>query len=725
MKNKLMNRLLSLLLVLTMCLGLAAPAHGVGTEATQALTFTQVDHSAVSAGRPGLETVEQEDAQFANTDRVRVSILLKGKTGLETASAMGIATAEIASSNVIADHSDRLLKAQEELAATISREVLNGEELDVVWNLTLAANLISANVSYGQIEAIEALPGVEKVLVEAVYMPAVAETDMPVDPNMATSPEMIGTSMAYASGYTGAGRRIAVIDTGTDTEHQSFSGGALEYSLSLLAQKAGKSTEEFVAGLDLLDTEEIASVLNQLHVVEKMGDVTAEDLYLSTKLPFAFNYVDADLDVTHANDGTSEHGSHVAGIATANAYIPMEDGTFANALELTRVQGVAPDAQLITMKVFGKSGGAHSSDYIAAAEDAIILGADVINLSLGSISPGFSDAALENEVIFKGLQNSDAVVSISAGNSRNWAQFGYTGGYLFSDDVSFDTVTSPGSYTTAFTVASVDNTGYSSHYMLAGDQVIFYGESISGFLQTELRSLAGEHEYIFIDGYGTKEDFDAIKDELQGKIAVCSRGAGINFADKCTNAANAGAAAVIVYDNQPGGIFYMSLSYYTKKAPAVSITQADGQILRDNAEPVYDENGNLLYLRGKLTVSAYAISTQEYPEYYTMSEFSSWGVPGSLELKPEITAPGGNIYSVNGTHSVLSAWLGGPDMYENMSGTSMAAPQVAGMTALVAQYLEESGKGEASGLRPRVLAQSLLMSTAEPILEETPVLTTL
>ncbi len=718
MKHKTMHRLLSLLLVLSMCLGFTAPAQARGTGTPPALTVTQVDDAAVIAGLPGLETAEEETARFADTDMVRVSILLTGQTGLERASDLGISTAGIATISVIADYSEKLLSTQKDLAATISRQVLQGEELDVVWNLTMAANLISANVEYGQIEAIEALPGVEKVLVEPMYEPAVADTDMPINPNMATSSEMIGTASTYASGYTGAGRRIAVIDTGTDTDHQSFSGAGLDYSLSLLAQKAGKSTVEFIADLDLLDTEEIASVLSRLHVVEKMQDVTAEDLYLSTKLPFAFNYVDADLDVTHLNDASSEHGSHVAGIATANAYIPMADGTFANALELTRVQGVAPDAQLITMKVFGKSGGAHSSDYIAAAEDAVILGADVINLSLGSISPGFSDEALEYEEIFKGLQKSDAVVSISAGNSRNWAQFGYTGGYLFSDDVSLDTVTSPGSYTTAFTVASVDNTGFSNHYLLVDDQVVFYGESLAGFLQTEMRSMAGEQEYIFIDGYGTKEDFAAIQDALQGRIAVCSRGADISFEDKCTNAVNAGAAAVVIYDNQPGSIIYMDLSYYTKRNPAVFITQADGQLLREAAEPVYDENGKLLYLQGKLTVSAYAISTQEHPEYYTMSEFSSWGVPGSLELKPEITAPGGNIYSVNGKHSVLSSWLGGSDMYENMSGTSMAAPQVAGMAALVAQYLEESGKGEAIGLRPRVLAQSLLMSTAEPMLEE-------
>ncbi|MDE7281591.1 MAG: S8 family serine peptidase, partial [Ruminiclostridium sp.] len=95
-------------------------------------------------------------------------------------------------------------------------------------------------------------------------------------------------------------------------------------------------------------------------------------------------------------------------------------------------------------------------------------------------------------------------------------------------------------------------------------------------------------------------------------------------------------------------------------------------------------------------------------EYMTISDFSSWGIPGSLELKPEITAPGGNIYSVNGA-------LTGGTAYENMSGTSMASPQIAGMSAVVAQYVRENKLDEKTGLSARTLIQSLLMSTAAPV----------
>ena len=110
-----------------------------------------------------------------------------------------------------------------------------------------------------------------------------------------------------------------------------------------------------------------------------------------------------------------------------------------------------------------------------------------------------------------------------------------------------------------------------------------------------------------------------------------------------------------------------------------------------------------------MTVSSTLGTGQYESEYYTMSDFSSWGVPGSLQMKPEITAPGGLIFSIEGTHPSGSA-------YEVNSGTSMAAPQVAGMSAVLGQYVREAGLVEKTGLTERQLIQSLLMSTAVPLL---------
>ena len=97
--------------------------------------------------------------------------------------------------------------------------------------------------------------------------------------------------------------------------------------------------------------------------------------------------------IGHDEDTQGDHGSHVAGIAAANRYVKSADGSFESALDATLTQGVAPDAQILVMKVFGVTGGASESDYMAAVEDAMVLGADSANLSLGGSWTGNSRAA--------------------------------------------------------------------------------------------------------------------------------------------------------------------------------------------------------------------------------------------------------------------------------------------------------------------------------------------
>ena len=177
---------------------------------------------------------------------------------------------------------------------------------------------------------------------ETRYDPATAVAEE-AHPNTSTSSSMIGASAAYAAGYTGAGTRIAVIDTGIDTDHQSFDAGAFDYSLTQQASKANKAVSDY----NLLNADQISKVLSQLHI---SSEVSAEQLYINTKIPFGYNYVDKDTDITHDNDKQGEHGSHVEGIAAANAYIPNGDGTYTEALSSVCVQGVAPDAQIIAMK---------------------------------------------------------------------------------------------------------------------------------------------------------------------------------------------------------------------------------------------------------------------------------------------------------------------------------------------------------------------------------------
>ena len=685
-----LKRAMAVLLALVMTLSLVTPSWAAGrsTVATRGenngITWEKVDNIKLPTKENA--AVADETQQYADTDVVRVSIVLSDPSTLEK----GFTAADIAAgSRQAMKYRDKLESKQDKMVKTISKKALDGQALDVVWNLTLATNIISANVQYGQIEKIENVKGVKQVLIETRYEPCVVKESETTDPNMATSSNMIGSNFAWANGYTGAGSKVAIIDTGADTDHPSLSGAAYSYAVKGL-------------GITPVTAADYADKLEKLNAFKKNGDLKASDLYVSAKIPFGFNYIDADLDVTHDNDKEGDHGSHVTGIAAGNRYIEQADGSFAPALDTALTQGVAPDAQVYTMKVFGKGGGAYDSDYMAAIEDAMILGCDSANLSLGSGNPGMSrQSDAKYQAILEAVVNSGMVVAMSAGNSGHWFE-NTPYGYPYAESVSWATNGSPGSYTNSLGVASVDNVGSTGNYIEFAGVKMFYNDTSEAPIQP-MTALAGEQRFVYVDAVGNPEDFAAAGDELKGAIAMCNRGE-INFTAKGNNAVAAGAIGTIVVNNQAGTI-NMSTDGYTATAPYVSLTLDDGLIIKAGAEK--KEANGVTYYVGKLTVGSKAGVKVQTADYYTMSDFSSWGIPGSLELKPEITAPGGNIYSLqNG---------GG---YQNMSGTSMASPQVAGMAAVVAQYVRANKLTEKTGLTARALAQSLLMSTAVPMYQD-------
>ncbi len=701
--RKTWKKFLAVLLTLSMVASFTATGWALEND-SRGKGLKEIDPATLNIQRLGEITEDLEavpEQSYGLNDIVRVSIVLEAPSTLD----MGYSTQNIAGNTSAMAYRHALKAQQDAMARTISDQVLGGAALDVKWNITLAGNIISANVPFGKIDAIRALDGVKDVALENRYEPAKG-TEADASPNMISAREMTGTSLPFASEYTGAGSKLAIIDTGLDIEHQSFNAEAFDYAIAEAAEKAGKT----VADYNLLDADGIAAVAGELN-----SKASAESAYLSTKIPYIYNYVDENYNVTHINDQQGEHGSHVAGISTANRFLKV-DGEFVDAGETVGVIGQAPDAQIFVMKVFGAGGGAYDSDYMVAIEDALLLGADSVNLSLGSSAPGISTVSAAYQAIFKKLESGDMVVSISMGNNTSWD----SNKQLYADDVNYDTGGSPGSYSNALTVASIDDTGANAPFLLFNDELeLRYLEGGGAANNAPMTTVAGSYGFFYLDGPGADANggsqFAPFADQVAGKVALCNRGTS-SFYQKANAAVEAGAVALIIVNNQPGTIS-MALDGYLYTNPCVSVKQADGEAIK--AIAAKDNANGFDFYTGTIEVGGTDNKTPM--TFYEMSSFSSWGVPGSLILKPEITAPGGTVLSLNGYHqseTQRGVFEGGHDAYEFMSGTSMAAPQITGLSAVIGEYYRANDIKDKTGLTLRQFAQSILMSTAVPVKEE-------
>lgn len=593
----------------------------------------------------------RDAAQFYNDDDVVAAFIVMEEQPL----AERYATLSL----VPASETRGLVSRQDAVLRSISKAVPQCRDMEVRYQFTYLTNAISVRVPFGALEEIAGVEGVASVYLMPVYSPC--ETDV-ADPNTMNSSVATGVATVWEDlGYTGTGMKIAVIDSGLDLDHPSFA--------------ADPATNE-----NSMTQADVAAVLGKLNASARMRAVTAGDLYYSVKVPFAFNYVDSNLNADHSHDTQGYHGTHVAGIAAANK------------VEGVDVVGMAPDAQIIVMKVFGVNGGAYTDDILAALEDAMTLNCDVVNLSLGSPAV-FSSEHPEIDAIYGRIAKQDMIVNISSGNEDVSSTNNLWGTDLNrTANPDNATVGSPAVYKNTTVVASAENSAIMSSFFTVGDEKVAYIESEG--LSVTFDTLGFEAlAYVLVGGLGKAEDFEAV--DVEGKIAVVSRGE-ISVAQKLANAEAAGAIGMVVYNNVSGTIA-MAMTDDSGElpegvsglVPAVSVSMAAGEILKSAETKT-------------LTVSPEEgiVASEEGGQ---MSEFSSWGVSPDLHLVPDITGIGGNVYST----------IDGGE-YGLMSGTSMSSPQLAGISALVLQYVHETYP-DLSDADTRTLADSLIMCTADPI----------
>lgn len=528
----------------------------------------------------------------------------------------------------------------------------------VNFEYTELLNGMSVTMDYADLATVAALPGVKEAYVARVYQQPVLE------PKADSAAEMIdANALNELTGADGSGKVIAVLDTGITAGHEAFAvyDGMLQTPAYTEAQMRSK-------------------IVDLGH-----GD------YYSQKIPFLYDYADGDND---AIDDGSSHGSHVAGIAAG--YAATEEG------EVT-FHGSAPDAQILAMKIFGSTEKTTSSDiYFAALEDAYKLGADVINMSIGAPNGFTADAELETETfgnIYKTLEAAGIICCISAGNENtmaeytsNWlSDYGYN--YIVADYADYGVLGSPASYEGNVAVAAVENIVYPAYQITVGEDGFAYRDSNgTAFLD----AFSGQDlEYVMIPNLGAAEDFEGL--DVEGKVAVISRGE-ITFAEKVANAVDAGAVAVVIYDNVEGALVSMAIddhvipSVFVEKAAGAALEAQETKTLHVDEEPTVVEN----------------------PDAWSIASFSSWGPTNDLQIKPTITGVGGNVNS---------ALAGTTDGYEVASGTSMSAPNAAGgYAALLDAICAENpklSKAEAAAIaRNRTLSHAYVLPSAAEQLED-------
>jgi len=464
-------------------------------------------------------------------------------------------------------------------------------------------NGFSVKIAPGQVTKLSKVDGVKAIYpVGTVPMPQPREI---VSPELITALAMTGADVAQSElGLTGAGVKVAVMDTGIDYNHPDLGG-------------CFGPTCRVAVGYDFV------------------GDAYTGPG--STPVP--------DNDP----DDCAGHGTHVAGIIGANG----------------AVTGVAPGVTFGAYRVFGCNGSTGDDIMIAAMERALADGMQVLNMSIGSAFawPQSPTAMASSRLVNKGM-----VVVAAIGND------GTSGLYAAS---------APGLGEKVIGVASFDNTHLNLPvFTITPDNRpngYFTGDAapapLSGSAPMKRTGTAAS----------TTDACSALPaGSLAGFVALVRRG-GCTFAIKSRNAQDAGATAVVLYNNVAGPIGAVTVAGAGVTIPVVSITKADGEVIDSR-------------LATDAVTMTWTTDTVSLPNATAglISSFSSYGLSPDLALKPDIGAPGGFI------RSTYPLEKGG---YANLSGTSMATPHVAGAVALLLQAKPHT---------PSQAVRDILQNTALP-----------
>jgi len=617
----------------------------------------------------------------------------------------------------VAAYREDMVSQQEEIETQISAFA---PDTVYKYHYTNLLNGFAAQVKYKYIEKIEALDGVKSVFMTQSYdYDADWEEDEENTEYMsleeyykltgcdaidisksvtadAGSTDQMGLEAAWEAGYTGAGKVVGVFDSSIRYTHQLFS------YMDPEVQKDGEAglLSNYKTKENLLESiKENQDTLNLFvsgwgswfHGFDETGfskDVQEEILkgnfYYNSKVPFTVDYACGDLDSWDGDSGS--HGTHVSGIVAGNG----GEGYY----EQSGVKGSAYDAQIMFFKVFDENDdfGQESDEAVfAALDDAVTLGVNAFNLSLG-IPNGFTTMNTYAQAGYQKAYNranaSGISVCVSAGND---ARDSHPGALVNGSTTLLPNSAAlgfSGSLYAPMTIASAQGTGYSyvsnwtdtTATAVDADSVTVNTITIEDLYDPDLsETLTGTYELVDCG------DGSSITQDLTGKIALVKRiygyvpfdEEGIMAAQQ--NAYKAGAVAV-----------YMTFDYYAdyfgtnglwtgdngESIPVFAGISTDGSVYSTLSAAIAKGTVKVSFSSEKKTQNVERNYNDNGP-----SSFTSWGVTESLNLKPDVMSPGGNIWSAGAaSDSALSA----------KSGTSMASPNAEGLFILAQQYVDEN-----------------------------------
>lgn len=506
-------------------------------------------------------------------------------------------------------YTSQLLAQQASVIST-----LTANQGAVLGQYTKVYNGILARLPAKGLQAVRSLPGVKQVHPAPVHYPTLSKSIPLIKADQVWDLE---------TPFTGSGVRIAVIDTGVDYTHAAF---------------GGPGTEEAYNDND--------------------PDVIEEDTFPTEKVIGGYDF--AGTDYTGEPDSDPEpdpdpldengHGTHVASTA---AGMEVPDNLLG--------KGVAPDALIYALKVFGRDGSTNLT--INALEWAMDPNGDgdvsdrvdVVNMSLGSDFGPF-EAESPELVAVDNLTAMGVVVVASSGNAGGSS-------YVTGTPAGASTAIAVAASTTGWLTAPyMEVEGYEAQVPYQPSNFMSGTGAVTEDITAPLGyagDLTGAEDDLLCDTEGIPSD------ALDGEVALIQRGV-CNFTDKINNAADLGAVAAIVFNDEARGddLITMGDPAVEVDIPAVFIGHTHGAALTelDGAD---------------VTIWLDKITQVEYGEADTMADFTSLGPRGyDTVLKPDVTAPGVSIFA---------ARMGSGDRGTSMSGTSMASPHVAGVAALVRQ----------------------------------------